>query len=260
MLSLLKADFYRMLKSKITIVSLILSIIFPIFVALLYYIISKMPMEGSPEDIEAVSKMFTARSMIGSSFSFTNGIGIIIPIFGAIFVSSDLKNGTLRNKIVIGHDRKSIYLSHLITSIIYFLVIMLIYVSVMTLISCLLFGYGMDVDVKELAFVLIIGFASYIFAATISTLFNILIDSTSVAIILTVACCLGLSLLCAILAMIEGDKYQGILYFVPLFANTVMGTTLVTSKLFIEGIISLALFSAINVALGMYIFVKKDLK
>ena len=32
------------------------------------------------------------RAMIGSSFSFTNGIGIIIPIFGAIFVSSDLKN------------------------------------------------------------------------------------------------------------------------------------------------------------------------
>ena len=114
MLSLLKADFYRMLKSKITIVSLILSIIFPIFVALLYYAISKMPMEGSPEDIETLSKMFTARAMIGSSFSFTNGIGIIIPIFGAIFVSSDLKNGTLRNKIVIGHDRKSIYLSHLI--------------------------------------------------------------------------------------------------------------------------------------------------
>jgi hypothetical protein len=45
-----------------------------------------------------------------------------------------------------------------------------------------------------------------------------------------------------------------------MFANTIMGTTLVTSKLFIEGIISLALFSAINVALGMYIFVKKDLK
>ena len=259
MLNLLKADFYRIIKSKILKASLILAVILPLIFSLMYYGVAKIAEHTNEAEALAITSMFTGRRLIAASFSLTDNFGLILPIFGAIFVSSDLKNGTLRNKIISGHDRKSIFLSHLITSIAYYLVIIAIYTSFTALFSCLFLGYG-EFNGKELIYILIIGFTSFIFVATISTLFNLLINSTPLAIVLTIVCCLGISFICTIVSLLDYEKYKTLVYFIPLFANSAMSASSIPNELFVEGIISIFVFSAINTLLGLYIFAKKDLK
>ncbi|MCR5647362.1 MAG: ABC transporter permease [Acholeplasmatales bacterium] len=260
MLNLLKADFYRILKSKVLKVSIVLAVLIPLVLVMMSYGVSKIAESAMVDDSGVIKSMFSGRRMIASSFSLTDNFGLILPIFGAIFVSSDLKNGTLRNKIISGHNRKSIYFSHLIVTMIYNLCIIFIYSGVMALFSCLLFGYGKSVDVKELFYILIIGFVSFLFVATISTLFTLLINSTPLAIVLTIACCLGLSFICTIISVLDYEKFKGLVYFIPLFANSSMASFELSDSLFIEGFLSLIVFGALNTVLGLALFLKNDLK
>ena len=55
-------------------------------------------------------------------------IGFFISLFTTLFVGLDYANGTIRNKIVVGHSRIKIYLSNLIISITVGIIIELVYI------------------------------------------------------------------------------------------------------------------------------------
>ena len=50
------------------------------------------------------------------TFQYLNYIGLFIAIFVSIFVGKEYANGIIRNKIIVGHKRSSIYFANLITS------------------------------------------------------------------------------------------------------------------------------------------------
>ena len=117
-------------------------------------------------------------------------IGLFIAIFVSIFVGKEYGQGIIRNKIIVGHSRISIFLSNLIISIVVSLLCEIIYLIIVFLIGIPLFEQ-MQMSFSQFAIVLlntaliIISFCSiYNFITMICSEITI---SISICIILFVA-------------------------------------------------------------------------
>jgi len=125
---------------------------------------------------------------------FTKIIGFFIAVFTSLFVGTEYSNGTIRNKIVIGHSRTSIYLSNLFISIVVGLLIELIYMLVVSIIAIPMFG-KIQIPLSQFAFI-IVDIIMIIIAY--SSLFNLIgmictdvTVSTVISILLTLVMLIG---------------------------------------------------------------------
>ena len=258
MVQLIKADLFKALKSKLSLINLIIAVSMPLFMVLLYYFFGKLL--GDDFGIA-----FNARSLIYSCFSISNNIGLAVPVFSAILVSLDLNNGSLRNKVIAGKKRTDIYLSHLIVSIIYNVTFMLLYFVVTTLFSLIFLDYGVKFageEVKSFFYMALTGLLTFAFLATITTFFALSMNSIAPAIIFTlVTNVLLMSIGAGISFVLDPEKfYRFFIYAFPTFTNTVSSMMSLDSEAFFVGISSYALFGGANIVLGLLVFNKKDLK
>lgn len=100
MIKLLNAGFTRLKKDKLFWGLTIVVVVFSLFI--LYNAYSDMKKYGGNINID------------GYFFNVGSLIGVAIAIFASVYIGNEYSNGTLRNKIVIGHNRIKIYLSNLI--------------------------------------------------------------------------------------------------------------------------------------------------
>ena len=121
-------------------------------------------------------------------------IGLFIAIFVSIFVGKEHWQGIIRNKIIVGHSRVSIFLSNLIISIVVSIFCEMIYLVIVLLIGIPLYG-KIQMPFSQFALVLldtvlvIISFCSiYNFITMICSEITM---STSICIILFVAMCIA---------------------------------------------------------------------
>lgn len=105
---LFRADLKRVLKDKLLIVMGILAVVFALITPLLYAAIFSM--DGLLDD-PMLASLVSAKSQFFQSFSMTNNLGLIAPVLLAIVLCKDFSFGTVRNKIIAGKSRVSIYLS-----------------------------------------------------------------------------------------------------------------------------------------------------
>lgn len=130
MLKLLHANFYRLRKNKVFIGIIIITIIASCVILFNTYqgniTNEKYNMQKTPID-----RTYTI---------YINVISFLIAVFVSIFVGSDYDNGTIRNKIIVGHSRKNIYLSNLIVSIVVGLVLEIIYLTIISIVGIPLIG------------------------------------------------------------------------------------------------------------------------
>ena len=171
MIKLLKAGFFRLKKDVIFWLFIFLTIGMARFTLFRY-----LSVEGAYLD-----KILN---------EFIMYIGLFIAIFVSIFVGKEYGQGIIRNKIIVGHSRISIFLSNLIISIVVSLLCELIYLIIVFLIGIPLFGQ-MQMSFSQFAIVLlntalvIISFCSiYNFITMICSEITI---SISICIILFVA-------------------------------------------------------------------------
>ncbi len=121
MRNLIAANFQRLLKNRAFWLAVILMSCFEGFFYLL------MLRNGSaPMDVYL--------------FSSLQCIGILFAIFFSLFLGIEYSDGTLRNKIIVGHKRSNIYLASLITGIIAITIICLAGVLTGCVIGILLYG------------------------------------------------------------------------------------------------------------------------
>lgn len=108
MTELLKIDFRRVLKDKLLIVVGILAATFALITPILYVVLF-----GSQDmmDDPMIANFITAKAQFFQSFSMGNNLGLIAPVLLAIVLCKDFSFGTVRNKIIAGKSRTSIYLS-----------------------------------------------------------------------------------------------------------------------------------------------------
>ena len=262
MSKLLRADFFRILKSKLTIISLALAAGLPIVVfGAMFGFDAFLQAIGGTE----LTDLGVARSLIGSSYSLSNNIGIVIPIFSAIFVCFDVSQGTLRNKLITGSSRIQVYLSHLITSIVYCVVIINIYFAFNFIYLCLFFGagsLGTDAAIYMLQ-LFVCGTLTFVFIASIATFFSLALKSVAPAIIFTIILGIALSSATQLVVLLQSMNNNSSEWtsLIPTFSLSLLSYV---SKLsvtqFVLGIASPIIFATVFTALGIYIFKTKDLK
>lgn len=270
---LLKADFYRVLKSRLTLVAMILVLVFPMITVMLY--VGIRAISGLGTDMGEAEMLFNANSIIGSAFSMTNNVGLVIPAFAGILVCMDISSGTLRNKIIAGNRRTEIYLSHLIVSILFSVIMIAIYAAVTAGLSLAFFPFNRDPSLDigaEILYFIASGLMSFIFIATVSTLFALTFRSIAPTIIFTILFSILLMALNSVIMLIDYQPYRYAVYLIPTFTNNffnlnsfslsgLIGQGEETSRvlMFAEGMISYVFFGVLNTLLGLLLFKKRDI-
>lgn len=98
---LLSANFARIKKNKVFWICMIFMFLSGVVMPIAGY--TDMKQSGYPTTLD------------DRFFAYSFFIGILSAIFCSLFTGTEYSDGTIRNKIVVGHSRISIYLSHFIT-------------------------------------------------------------------------------------------------------------------------------------------------
>lgn len=116
---------------------------------------------------------------------------LFISIFAALFLGTDYSNGTIRNKLVIGHTRSEIYFSNLMTTAAGGLMLMAAEWLVV-LVTGLFLGGGVGMPAEELLFKMLICIGAVIAISAIYTLIGMLFVSKSSIVTITLVLTFGL--------------------------------------------------------------------
>lgn len=98
---LLTANFARLRKNQVFIVSVIFMVILGVLFPLVTY--------------QEMIELNTIYYLQERAFWYPAFLGIILAVFCSLFLGTDNSDNTIRNKIIVGHTRNSIYLSNLLT-------------------------------------------------------------------------------------------------------------------------------------------------
>lgn len=118
-------------------------------------------------------------------FGDSSNLMLFAAIFAGLYIGTDYSNGTIRNKISVGHGRCSIYLSNLIVSSAASVIYTLAGWAVM-LIASLFYGGALGVEAGEFALKLAICLLSMISACSLFTFAGMLISIKSSAVVVII--------------------------------------------------------------------------
>ena len=269
MISLLKADLYRILKSKLTYVALAVVAVFPVVMALLYYIlnlaINGMIDADESQELMLAGGLINGRTLLASVYSITQNAGLVVVIFGTIFISMDVSNGTLRNKVIVGHKRSSVYLSHFLATTIFNVVMMTINALMTLLCANTILKYGVKLDGEELKFLLewlLAGTVMFIWIASLTDFFMLVFKNVALAIIFTLVLGMIISLGASLATNLLDKPWGNVVFFIPTMVSTMLiqpGSD-ITWLQFLYNMLSYALLIGLNCVLGIYLFKKHDIK
>ncbi|MBQ9387471.1 MAG: ABC transporter permease subunit [Lachnospiraceae bacterium] len=272
MKNLIKADIYRVLKSRLSLIALILALAFPVLIVFLYVGITMI--SGVMQDYPG-GTLFSANTIIGSAFSMTNNIGMVIPAFAGILACLDYTNGTLRNKVIAGNRRAHIYFSHLIVSVLFSVIIITVYAAVTTGLSLIFFPFEWNNSTSlglEIFYFVMNGIMTFTFAASFSTMLAMITRSIAPTIVFTIVFSIALPTITSIVSMVDYESFKYAAYFIPTFGSNFFnlnGTDIFTlfnqttdasrGLIFAESMLSFLFFSAVNTLIGLSVFRKRDL-
>ena len=205
MTKLFRADLNRVLKDKLLLVMGILAVVFALITPLLYAAIFSM---GGLLDDALLASLVSAKSQFFQSFSMTNNLGLIAPVLLAIVLCKDFSFGTVRNKIISGKSRISIYLSLLAVCALVLSVVMLLSAFISLGVSLIFFDYqsGPFTFADFGYFMASLGFQLLVllFMAALLSYLCICMKNVGVAIVLYVAITFLLMLVGAIIQAVCG--------------------------------------------------------
>ncbi len=118
-------------------------------------------------------------------FAYVPFVSIVAAVFVSLFSGTEYSDGTIRNKVVIGHSRTAVYLSSLITTAVCAVVMCLIYLAVYSITGLMAVGSftaGAEVILKQILCSLALAAAF----ASIFTLMTLLNQNKAVAAVLCV--------------------------------------------------------------------------
>ena len=129
-------------------------------------------------------------------YLFALPVGVLVGTFTCLFTGTDYSDGTIRNKLVVGHSRGAVYLSNLFFSVIsgiFFIAAFLVPISAVCVIR---FG---EVAVPEKGDFIIIGIALLMTAAfsSLATLVVMLTQNKAVSVVSFVVAFMALLMFCS---------------------------------------------------------------
>ncbi len=147
---LLTANLNRMFRDRIFLFSTLAMLSFTIYAVVVRCInVDTLPPDSTFEDIY---------------FTFAPSIGFFSAVLCAMFLGTEYSDGTIKNKIVMGHERKNIYLANLTTMFIGLILIMAIYL-VVALIGIPILGFFTYGLANALTYIAIMVFVCLVYSA-----------------------------------------------------------------------------------------------
>ena len=275
MKNLLKHDFYRIFHSKLALISLIIVAAFALALPAIFFGLEALVNIGIDEiTTDADVTLFGAQFMFGLSYSLSTNVGIIVPIFGSIFVISDIRQGSTRNKLIRGYKKIEIFSSQSIVSMSYILTIITTYTVLTFLFSSLFFGFPDlgNVDIlASLGQILLMGTVEFIFVSSL-VVFGAYVTKN---IALTILIIYGFALLMTLLAtLVSGlpflEKYQILMDLIPTYGSSVLSglgavsgtdTDIQMTLPIVDCVVNIIAtlgFSVLNGFLGFLVFNNRD--
>lgn len=200
MTKLLKSDFKRVLKDKLFLVMCILAVVFALITPLLY----KFLLSAANTDMtELLGDFASAKSIFFASFAAGDNLGLIVPVLISIVLCKDFSFGTVRNKIISGKSRISIFMSMFTVCAVFLCVIMLLHALLSLAVSLMFFDYqAAPFESSDLIYLLVsVAFELliYVFVAALVCWLCVTMKNVGLVIVLYVAINLVLTMIAAIL-------------------------------------------------------------
>lgn len=282
MLNLLKVDFRRVLKDKLFLAICIIAVVFAIITPLLYVLIFA-GLSGDFSDTEAMLELMgvsvTAKSQFFMSFSLGNNLGLILPVLLAIVMWKDFSQGTVRNKIISGNSRTSIFSSMTVTSFSVLFGIMVLSALITLLFSLIFFPYqNGDVTASDIGYFflsLLLELLLYIFVASLISFLCATMKNLGLVIVSYIAIVMVMSIVTSVLSVIgvllatgvveNGESAARVIEFIQKLNVFNYGTLIGAGDSYevdelLCFILSPTLLSAALLVLGALGFKRKDLK
>ncbi|MBR5900273.1 MAG: hypothetical protein IKZ38_02635 [Clostridia bacterium] len=277
MIDLLRADLKRAFKDKLVIVLCVIGGIFAVSGPLLYKAIFWLlgSDQSLMQELEMLGLSINAKTLFFNAFAPNDNFGLILPIFVAIIMCRDFNHGTIRNKIICGKSRVSIYFSMLITCAVLICTFIFAHAILTLLASLIFFDFQ---STKFTASDLGYTFASigmellvYLLISAVLVLFIVLIRRTGLAIVLYFVFVFSLTIVGAITSVvsmfIEADAGAKVVYAVIEFLDIAnafnggigVGTTYKLKEVLFFVLPNVALIAGV-ILLALFSFKKKDLK
>lgn len=153
---LIYANLSRLLKDKVFFACVVITIITGILTPLLRY--------------NSVKNFSNTFSLEGTFSACSIILAILLAVFCSLFVGTEYSDGTIRNKIIVGHSRATIYYSFWFTNIIVVCILCTIYFIISLGIGLLLQG-TFETDLR---FVIELIFNMYILTIAYSSIFTLI--------------------------------------------------------------------------------------
>ena len=203
---LIKSDFRKFFKDKLFLVVCILAVVFSLITPILYIVLVNGMGALDPATEEMLSGVLSAKSQFFGAFSFGNNLGLIAPLLIGIILSKDVTFGTVRNKIISGHSRTSIFLSTFVVCTTALVGIMLVHAFLTLGVSLPFFDYQEEPFTKtdlwyfieSLLFEILI----YIFASALVSWLCATRKNVGMIIVMYIAIVLGCTMVAGILQII----------------------------------------------------------
>lgn len=172
MSKLLSANFYRMIKTKFFWISIISVIAAAAFYPVLFHY-TDMP--------------------ASNCFGSINFFILLAMLFCAMFIGTDYSDGTIRNKIVLGHTKTSIYLANFITCLIQNFILCALHILVYCCVDVLIFDNSIP-KIKEFLLLIMITVMLEVAFTSIYTLISMSCENKSNAFIICFVCLFALAM------------------------------------------------------------------
>lgn len=252
MLKILKASFFKLFKDRAFKVTLIIGIVLGLLYGLLY---------------STIGGGLTGYFVLLSSSSPLSNFGIAVPINLIIFIIGEFNYGTIRNKIIAGNKRSHIFITLLIMGILYSFILMGVYMGISTALSSIIGGFG-DVDPAQLW--MTIGYTAilYIMLSALSVTTAASIRHTGISVTVTVII-LVIGMVAFLISISNSDvNYDMLMALDPIaisFVNLLggiigMGSSGDLIRYLGISMVSCVVYTVLFTGLGLFIFLKRDVK
>ena len=112
-------------------------------------------------------------------------IGLFIAMFVSVFVGKEHSEGIIRNKIIVGHNRISIYISKLIISIVVSVLCELIYIAIMFLIGSKIYE-PLQMPISQLSIIILNAILIIIIYCSIFNLISMICSEITISVVISV--------------------------------------------------------------------------
>lgn len=192
---LLRADFARLWKNKIFWIGL--GFMFLAGCALVLKQYRQLKVYGIPVKLET------------TFYTYALFIGVVSAIFCSLFLGIEYSEGTMRNKMIIGHKRITIYFSNLITNISASLLLCFSYLLSNIILGIPLIGLK-EFDLSKNLLLIAGSVVMVVALCSIFTMISLLIQNKAIA---PVICIVGMFLMLGVVSEVERMLEQPQYYF-----------------------------------------------